>query len=287
MNTPIILTHRGLDPDRHTYWSESTKEAFIDQLQRGYGLEFDFHFTKDRCMPVLHDATLKRITNGVDLRSIDEVNYNDLQCSLRVNGTIITLSDLLILIEQLQSPYVCSALHLKHEHQNRQDLDALLRQIAQFDHARFIIFDATPPAAAHLKQSNQTLQIYASVAHLYDIKRYNHYVGGTLISLDQLEMNRSLYTGAWLDEWDLTDENGNKKTLYNKSTFDRLRARGFGVALVTPELHCTSPGLLGGESHPSAAHRDALNKRLVEIVGLKPDIICTDHPDHIRSLLKI
>lgn len=43
-----IITHRGLEPDRPGFFSESSFEAFADQLARGFGgIEFDPNFTSD------------------------------------------------------------------------------------------------------------------------------------------------------------------------------------------------------------------------------------------------
>jgi glycerophosphoryl diester phosphodiesterase len=280
---PVILTHRGLDPDQANYFGESTKEAFLDQLTRGYGLEFDLHFTKDDAMPVLHDATLKRFTSGADMRAISEVTFDELQ-HMPNSGTITTIPDLFEQIAHIQSPGVWSALHLKHMHQNEVEMEKLLRVLTDVDHSLFVIFDVAPQAAIYLKEKDADLRLYASVAHSHDIERYNTAVGGTLISLDELEAHKTLYAGAWLDEWDLADKDGGTKTLYNQKVFDRLRAGGFGIALVTPELHGTSPGLLGGEAHPDAATRELLNTRLADIIALEPDALCTDYPDYVRNL---
>ena len=40
-----IITHRGLDPSYQNYYLESSIEAFDNQLNRGFGLEFDLQIT--------------------------------------------------------------------------------------------------------------------------------------------------------------------------------------------------------------------------------------------------
>jgi len=266
-----ILTHRGLDPAKKPYFPESSREAFEDQLGRGFGLEFDLQFTKDGQMIVSHDPVM------------------DLS-----NSHLISLSDLLSLI--MKSGAELSALHLKHTWQKTEYLDKLLVELQKVDTERFIIFDVKIETAKYLKERNPKLHLASSVSHQYDIERYNGVVGGTLITIEEAIKNKNLFDWVWLDEWDRSIPDGGdpstrakhgtgqSKTFYNKENFDLLRKNGFKIALVTPELHATSPGLLGGESHQDAKDHQTLVKRLHEIITLKPDAICTDWPDLVTSL---
>jgi len=61
MNRSQILTHRGLEPSKPDFFPESSIEAFINQLHRGFGIEFDPNFVKDGIV-INHDSNLKRIT---------------------------------------------------------------------------------------------------------------------------------------------------------------------------------------------------------------------------------
>ena len=63
-----------------------------------------------------------------------------------------------------------------------------------------------------------------------------------------------------------------------------LSQEGYKIALVTPELHGTSPGLYGGESHKDAKDKETLFKRIKEILSLKPDAVCTDYPEEVRII---
>jgi hypothetical protein len=67
--------------------------------------------------------------------------------------------------------------------------------------------------------------------------------------------------------------------------FKILKDEGLKVALVTPELHGTSPGLLGGEAHPDA-DKNCLFDRIQEIIDLQPDALCTDYPEEVGKLIK-
>jgi hypothetical protein len=281
---PRILTHRGLDPSRKNYFPESSLEAFTDQLNRGFGLEFDLRPSKDGGLIVIHDDNLGRLSRGKDGRKIREIGTAEI-LSMSFDGCRLTeLPALLGLIHNKQSKDRLSAIHLKYGSQEPATLDLILRFLETADPARFIVFDVKIETARYLKQRNPSLRLAPSVSHPYDIERYNGATGGTLYAIGDILPLRDLFDWVWLDEWDLSDVHGRAKSLYNKATFGALRKAGFNVALVSPELHASSPGLLGGEAHPDAANRTALIAAIKNILALSPDLICTDYPDLVRGL---
>jgi hypothetical protein len=122
------------------------------------------------------------------------------------------------------------------------------------------------------------------VAHPYDIERYNQCVLGTLLSLEKVLSHKDLFSWVWLDEWDLADKDGGQKQFYTAEVFETLKDQGLKIALVTPELHGTSPGLLGGEAHPDA-DKSRLFGRIQETINLQPDALCTDYPEEVRQMI--
>lgn len=285
---PIILTHRGLDPSTTDFYPESSYEAFADQLSRGFGIEFDPNFCKDGIV-VSHDATLKRITNGRDERAFSEVPIAELQ-TIRYGsakkGRIPTFKEVLELIRK--SPSIMNAMHLKGKYQIQPHIDLLMEHLRRYQDIipRILIFDVKPETVRYLKSIDNTLHLAPSVAHPYDIKRYNPVVGETLFSVNEALRFREeqLYDWVWLDEWDTADENRAEKKLYTQGTFEILRKAGYKIALVTPELHGTSPGLYGGESHKDARDKSDLFERIREILSLNPDALCTDYPEEVKML---
>ncbi|MDO8591179.1 MAG: glycerophosphodiester phosphodiesterase family protein [bacterium] len=278
------LTHRGLDPEKENYFVESSREAFADQIARGFGLEFDLQFTKDKKLVVLHDSSLTRPTGGVDTRKISEITLLEL-LKMDIRGShLASFKELLQMMTDNPSNPSINAIHIKSKLQETEYLNKIAEEFRGADAERFIFFDLKPEAARELKEKNPALHLAASLSHPYDIERYNSAVGGTLLPIEEVIKNRDIYDWVWLDEWDRTDKDGGTKSLYNKETFERLRSTGFKIALVTPELHATSPGLLGGEAHQDAATKAVLERRFKEIVALHPDAICTDHPDKVKSL---
>lgn len=285
MNRNEIITHRGLEPNKPGFYSESSREAFMDHLNRGFGIEFDPSFTKDGII-IVHDSNLARITVNKDQRAISDLTTQEALNVELANGRLCTLDELMELIKN--SPPKINALHLKGKFQKTEYLDRLLEALNKYEELldRILIFDIKPDTAKYLKQKNPKLLLAPSASHSFDIQRFNKAVSGTLISVeDAIKCKQEgLFDWVWLDEWDRKDKDGKDKRLYTKEVFDKLRAVGYKIALVTPELHGTSPGLLGGEAHSDAKDKQTLFARIKEIISLNPDAICTDHPDEVMLL---
>jgi len=282
-----IITHRGLQPSVPNFPIESSWEAFNWQLGRGFGLEFDFNLTQDDQIVVFHDADLKRITDGVNLSKFTDLTSEEIK-NLRFGSgnRFCFLDELLTAIEQSKAPM--SALHLKGKFQaDVKYLDILLEHLLRHKPLldRLLIFDVTVKTAEYLKSQLPELNLAPSVAHDYDIERYNQCVLGTLLSVEEAIVNKHLFNWVWLDEWDLADKDGGQKKFYTVEVFKTFKDAGLQVALVTPELHGTSPGLLGGEAHPDA-DKNRLFERIQEIIDLQPDALCTDYPEEIKQMIK-
>lgn len=280
-----IITHRGLEPSVTCFFTESSFYAFYNHISRGYGIEFDANFTKDGKVVVFHDADLKRITRGKNEAKFADLMSDEVK-KIRLGekeDRLCFLDELLEMIAGGSS--AISALHLKGKYQDKKYLDILLKYLGDCKNVlkKMLIFDVKLETAMYLKKRMPELMLAPSVAHPYDIKRYNEAVAGTLISLEETIANKDLFAWAWLDEWDLADKNGGYKKFYTKEVFDALREAGIKIALVTPELHGTSPGLLGGESHPDA-NKTMLFGRIGEILDLGPDAVCTDYPEEVKVL---
>ncbi len=282
----IILTHRGLEPTNNDFFPESSYEAFKNHLGREFNIEFDLCFSKDR-MIVSHDSSLKRITNSKDEREFKEIYWDELKEIKygKKRDRIPTLIEVFDLIKNSNS--TLNALHVKGKYQEKQFIVPLIQLLRQYKEIipRTLIFDLKPETARYIKQNLPGINLAPSVAHEYDIKRYNNSVNGTLISLEEAMKYKQegIYDWVWLDEWDLTDENNQAKKLYTKENFELLKKVGYKIALVTPELHGTSPGLYGGESHQDAKNKKTLFKRIKEIINLKPDAVCTDYPEEVSK----
>lgn len=278
-----IITHRGLEPEKKNFFSESTYEALENHLNRGFGIEFDINFTKDNNIVITHDNNLKRITNGNDTREVRDVNSDEIKELKLNNGRLCFLEDILELIRNNKTGI--NALHFKGCYQNEKHMDLLVKILEKNKDIlhKFLIFDVKPETAKYLLNEIPDLILAPSAAHPNDIKRYNNFVSGTLITIDEAIRNKSLYKWVWLDEWDLIDKGNKTKSLYNEYTFQTLKNAGYKIALVTPELHGTSPGLLGGEAHTDASSQKKLFKRIKELVKLRPNAICTDHPELIKK----
>lgn len=265
---------------------ESSFDAFNAHLQRGYGIELDPRPAKNGLV-VIHDGDLKRASGGADLRRVSELTLTEF-VTMNFNGSHLgSFRQVLESIKLHQVDDATSAIHLKHSSQDQTTLDMILADLAVsgLDPDKFIMFDVAIATARYLKEKNPALQLAPSVAHPYDIARYNSVVGGTLLSLEEVLIHRDLFDWVWLDEWDLADRDGGKKKFYTPEIFKTFHDTGLNVALVTPELHGTSPGLLGGEAHEDARDHKMLMMRIKEILSYGPDAVCTDYPDEVKALI--
>jgi hypothetical protein len=253
-----ILTHRGLEPlNPNFFFWESSKEAFFNQLERGYGIEFDVNFWEDGTCFIFHDNDLKRLKNS----------------------HLISFVELLQGINTYRKFWEYSALHLKSKFQTMEYLDNILLTLEKFSwiEEKVFIFDVKPETAHYLKKRNNNLKLFASLSHPYDIQRYNDCTWWTLLSIEEILKERDFFDGVWLDERDRKNFLW-EKSLYNPETFRILRKHWLLISVVSPELHSSSPWLLWGESHEDAQDEMTLKKRIEEIQTLQPDFICTDYP---------
>lgn len=281
-----IITHRGLEPYRYNHFSESSIEAFENQLSRGFGgIEFDPNLTNDGIV-VMHDANLSRLTNGKDTRNVSDILTNEITQIHLDNGRIPTFQHVMGLIRQ--SNTTINAMHLKAAFQSPEALERIMNELRQNEDIFFklLVFDVKPDTARVLKKKFPSLRLAPSIADSYDINRYNEFVGGTLMKIEEAIAlkKEGAIDGVWGDEWDTQGPDNTKKQFYTKENFDRLKAEGLFIALVTPELHATSPGLYGNESHADAKDMEMLFKKIKQIKEAGPDFFCTDFPEDVAKL---
>ncbi len=286
INKSQIITHRGLEPTKTDFFSESSYEAFQDQLSREFGgIEFDPSQTKDGII-VSHDANLSRITHGIDTRNIADLTTNEVANISLQNGRIPTLDEIMTLIHNSKSTN--NALHLKARFQNPNTLERIINALKKHKDIldRLIVFDVKEETARILKETYPQLRLAPSVAHPFDISRYTGSVGGTLMTIDDAIRlkQQGLIDGVWGDEWDTIGENGVMKQFYTPENFEQLHAAGLFIAVVTPELHGTSPGLYGGESHADAKDTKTLFARIQQIREAGADYFCTNYPEEVAQL---
>lgn len=102
---PVILELRGWDYAHRGLFNnsdmvfENTLEAFSLAVDKGYGIELDIQFTRDKQIVVFHDFSLKRLC-GIDKR-VDELTYYEIK-SLSINDSdskIPLLKDVLVLVD--------------------------------------------------------------------------------------------------------------------------------------------------------------------------------------------
>lgn len=271
---------------------ESTLQAFEDQLVRGFGIEFDPNPCTDG-WAVWHDGTMTRLTAGADTRRLVDIPLAAVAGMCFGRGRVGTLDEVLSLIARHGNSEVPSAMHLKGERQSPALRSSLIQVLRRHPQAvpKLFLFDVTEQTAVALHEAMPELALAPSIAHEYDVQRYNASVHGTLWTLDAAlnGARRGLFRWAWVDEWDLaSDDAGGRKEppFADTATFEALHRAGLRVGVVTPELHASSPGLLGGEAHEDAADQAKLFLRIRAIADSGfVDALCTDWPEEVKAML--
>jgi hypothetical protein len=285
-----FVTHRGIDTPLGTgandIRGESTWEAFSVQVKNGYGIEFDLQPMSDGSFAICHDQKLTRISGGLSSALISELNKYKLKKITLEDGHLCELSELLALLSE--NSKATSALHLKKACQNEGLLDLLLEKLLCYPDlldGRLILFDVIPVAARYLKKSIPNIELAASVSDPYDVERFGVMTGGTLMTIDEVIEQSAIYTWVWLDEWDTLDAFGKTKSLVTRNTIKLLRETGFKIAVVSPELHATSPALSGDGIHEVGINPELLKSYWIELGDLNIDLLCTDHASWIKDYM--
>src|SRR5215468_5747873 len=96
---PLVFAHRGASAER----PEHTEEAYQLAIEQGAdGLECDVRLTRDGHLVCIHDATLRRTSNGrgrVSALTLDELRQLDFG-----GAPLLTLDDLLTLATSAGRP---------------------------------------------------------------------------------------------------------------------------------------------------------------------------------------
>ncbi len=100
----------------------------------------------------------------------------------------MTFDDLLNTIDARRQIGEYSALHLKYKFQQKKYIDSIIYSMKRHPsiEEKIYIFDASIETAEYIKSLIPAIKIFPSVAHPYDIKRYNECVGGTLLSVEEV-----------------------------------------------------------------------------------------------------
>lgn len=279
-----IITHRWLEPLNIKFnFIESSKEAFINHLERWYWLEFDINFSKDMVPFIFHDRGLERITNWKDKRNFNEINIEEILSYNLSWNSFISFEELIKNISRYRKIWEYSALHLKAKFQEKKYIDVMIDILNKYENIenKIFIFDVKIETAKYIKLKYKNIKLFPSISHIYDKERYNSCTWNTLYTIQDFLDNLDDFDWVWLDEWDRKDKNWDK-TLYNKETFDLIKKENKLIWLVTPELHSSSPWLLWWESHEDCKDLNTLKSRYKEIISLKPDFICCDYLEFIK-----
>ena len=264
----IIYSHRGIDFDRQDKLPENSMSAFSWAATQGFGVELDMQLNSQGEIIVAHDPTATRWSQGKCNQAWSDIASSQMRNLEAEFGKIPLLKEVFDLAKN-NSMHL--AIHLKGSNQTSSMINALTGLLEQWRNLfpQILIFDCKLEIAKELRDQFPTLDIAASVATEEDMYQFNALTRHTLYALDQVIAQRKYFSCAWLDEW--------RPTLYEKTTFDQLRAANMKSVVISPELH-------KAENHPDARDLPTLEARWKKILALNPGAICTDYPSRIARL---
>jgi len=253
--------------------------AFRWCAEMGFGLELDLQLTADQVLIVTHDATLERWSQGKVKHPWSKVKNSALVPLEAAFSPIARFAQVLTLAHEF--PNLQLAIHVKGPNQTSQFMLKLVEALKENSALlpRILIFDLKKESVPGLKQVLPGVGLAASVADDYDVARFQSLTHGTLLTLNEFLAKKTLYSWAWLDEWDRAALNAPAKALYTPEVVESLRKNGAKVAMISPELH-------RAEGHQDAETVKCLERRWSDMLSLKPDAICTDYPARLSKFLK-
>lgn len=272
----IVLSHRGLDLERVDHLPENSLASFRWAMTRGLGVELDLQLTGDSELIVTHDMTSERWSKGKIVRPWRDLVRADYRQFESECGTLCSAREALELVNEF--PSVTLALHVKGQNQNDLFVRTLAKALTPFHQAysRLLVFDLKVAPAGLLRKACPGIGLAPSVAHVFDVQRFQSIAQGTLFSPVEILGQEGPYNWVWLDEWDRRAVDGKTKALYEETAATFL-SHGFKVAVISPELH-------RGEKHQDAENLQTLEKRWLEILKLEVNAVCTDYPARFSGL---
>lgn len=276
-----VLCHRGIDFDRDS--QESSKSSFEQALKVCDGLEIDLQLSKDNRLFVWHDQVAERLTQGRLKSDFSSYDLPEIQKNVASEYSLMEWSELKVLMNKY--PDKIYALHIKGPNQQSRFLSAFQEALTEVQNlfSSILVFDLKIETAKQISKNFPNLPLAISVSEIVDIQRYNSFTSETLYSTEEAKRNSDIFSWAWLDEWDLKGKTPESR-LYTNHKIEEFKSRGFNVAIVSPELHAKSPGLLGGEAHEEGNDLNKLEDLWKRLSDTQADAICTDYSQRLTNL---
>ncbi|HGJ67491.1 TPA: hypothetical protein ENS27_19185 [bacterium] len=257
-----IFAHRGMPYE----YPENTLVSYEKSLEEGFGLEIDVHRSKDGKLVIIHDLNVKRLT-GIDknvtdmkLGEIKGLNYGGHFDSKYNHEKIPTFEEVIDLVKKKGHKDVMVAVHVKNENEGNV-LELLSKEFDKHNlYNQWFLFDLTIEGATKLKKTNPKMKIAASVGE----KKY----AKTIYLLDEV-INLECFDYIWADEWIYG--------LYSKEYFDKIKASGKKIYVISPELH---------KDHGHPLSQKGYKKCWEMLISWKVDGVCTEYPKEFRELEK-
>lgn len=281
MRTIRILAHRGRDADVGVAVREAELDYYREQLARGFGVECDLRLTADREVVVSHLPVVGFGSAAALGSTLADLPYAEAARHAGPPGNLPRLCDILSLPGE-----GTIALHIDRESQIPRTLERIV-DVLELSRAlghRLLAFGLRPAAAEFLRAALPWLSLAASLSDRSDIERFAAGSGETLLAVEEFVATKALYQWAWLDEWDLWSEHGEKR-FYTAKVIAACRAVDVKIAVVSPELH-SSRHRVSFEQHPDGSDPDRWEWAAAHILELDIDAIYTSRPGRWHTLIR-
>lgn len=251
-----IFSHRGL----FDLYPENSRSAIVAAIDKGYRVETDIRFTKDKKIVLIHDDNLSRLcgmnvkVNALHSKELDSIVYSsDPKVSLELFDRLAVF---------ISNKNASVAIHFKQEEQNRENCLVLSRLFKEYNlYGCCFVFNL----------SLETCKIFRNIdpmvktSILVSDKKFEPFVY-LWSEIDNASLD--LFDIVWAAEYE---------ALYSDDFFRMIKGKGKKVVAVSHELHRN----LG---HPKAF----TGYQASWAIFLKNNIdgVCTDFPDEFSAYVK-
>lgn len=245
----LIYAHRGLT----AHYPENSKSAVWEAIDKGFCVEIDIRFTKDRKIVLIHDDNLLRIFNkNKKVEDLKELDYKNLYFSSNPQEKLITLEKIIeFLLSKKREFYM--AIHFKQKDQNLDNIYIISELFKRYDlYRKCFLFDLSISSCKILRNLNPKIKLGVIVSD----KKFEPFI----YLWEEAKKKEELFDIVWCAEYDY---------LYTKDFFLSVKSLSKKVIAVSYELH----GNLGGKSKIKDYREGWKNFIENEVDG-----ICTDYP---------
>lgn len=252
-----IYAHRGMSGSQ----PENSKSAVMEALNKGFDVEIDIRFTKDRKIVAIHDSSLARLCGiDVDVKDLQSTEITRIPFLSKPDESIPLFDDLTLCLlgNNIKGGF---AIHFKQEEQNRKNCLTLSKIFRDYGlYYNCFLFNLSIETCKIFRELDPEIKLGVLVSD----QEFEPFVYSrtTMNSNDS-----SLFDIVWAAEY---------RALYGQKFFEEAKALGKKIIAVSPEVNRS----LG---HLKAFH--GYQDSWMEFLRGHIDGVCTDYPEEFSRCL--